>query len=79
MRIVITVELEFCLQWDTICQTALQALLDRVTWRVDIVVDELQNEIVSGVCDGEILLKHFVKALVLTILGRSVHLKEITE
>ena len=77
--VVSTVELQFSLQWDTICQTALQALLDRVTWWVDIVVDKLQNEIVSGVGDGEILLEHFVEALVLTILGRSVHLEEVTE
>ena len=79
MLIVITVELEFCHQWDTICQTALQALLDRVTRRVDLVVDKLQNIIVSAICDREILLEHFVEALVFTILSRRVHLEEIAE
>ena len=32
----------------------------RIAGRVDIVVDELQNEIVSGIGNGKILLKHLI-------------------
>ena len=77
--VVSTIELKLRLQRHTIGQTALQTLLDRVTGRIDIVVDELKYEIIAGIGDGEILLEHFVEALGLSILGRSVHLEEIAE
>jgi hypothetical protein len=74
-----TVKLKLGLKRYTICQTALQTLLDRVAWLIDIVIDELQNKVVSGICDWEILVEHLVQALVLTILGCGVKLEEITE
>jgi len=73
------IELQLGLQGHAVRQTALQALLDRVTGRIDVVVDKLENEIVSGIRNWEILLKHLVEALVLTILGRGVHLEKISE
>ena len=79
MLVVSTVELQLGLQRHTIRQAALQTLLDRVTGRIDVIVDELKYEIIAGIGDGEILLEHFVEALVLTILGRCVHLEKIAE
>ena len=73
------IELQLGLQGHAVRQTALQALLDRVTGRIDVVVDKLENEIVSGIRNWEILLKHLVEALVLAILGRGVHLEKISE
>ena len=73
------IELQLGLQGHAVRQTALQALLDRVTGRIDVVVDKLENEIVSGIRNWEILLKHLVEALVLAILGRGVHLEKISK
>ena len=77
--VVRAVELQLGFQRNAVRQTALQALLDRVTGRVDIVVDKLQNEIVPGIRDGEIFLEDLVKALVLTVFGRGVHLEKVPE
>ena len=54
-------------QRDAVRQNALQTLLRSNNARVDIVVDELQNEVVPGIRDGEILLKDLVQALALTV------------
>ena len=77
--VVRAVEFQFGLEGYAVSQTALQTLLNRVAGRVDIVVDELQYEVVTCVGNGKILLKHLVEALVLTILGRGVHLEKISE
>ena len=77
--VVRAVELQLGFQRNAVRQTALQALLDRVTGRVDIVVDKLQNEIVPGIRDGEIFLEDLVEALVLTVFGRGVHLEKVPE
>ena len=79
MLVIGTVQLQLGLQGHAVRKAALEALLDRITRRVDIVVDELQNEIVSGIGNGKILLKHLIQPLVLTILGRGVHLEKIPE
>jgi hypothetical protein len=69
---VCAVKFQLRLEGYTIRQTTLQALLNRVTRLVDVIVDELQNEVVSGVHNREILVEHTEETLVLTILGRSV-------
>jgi hypothetical protein len=76
---VCTVKLKLRLERYTIRQTTLQTLLNSVTRLVDVIVNKLQNKVVSGVCNREILVEHSVEALVLTILGRSVKLEEISE
>ena len=92
--VVRAVELQLGFQRNAVRQTALQALLDRVTGRIDVVVDKLevvfrrhvdtvvdklQNEIVPGIRDGEIFLEDLVEALVLTVFGRGVHLEKVPE
>ncbi len=79
MLVVRAIEFQLGFQRNTIRKSALEALLDRITRRVDVVVDELQNEVVPGVRDGEVLLKHLVEAFVLAVLGRGVHLEKIPE
>jgi hypothetical protein len=74
-----TVELKLGLEWYTIRQTTLQTLFDSVSRLVDVIVDKLQNKVVSGVCDREVLVEHLVETLVLTILGCGVKLEEISE
>ena len=59
--------------------TALKTLFDCVAWRVDVVVEELEIEVVAGVGDREVLCEHFVKTFVSTMFRRSVQLEEIAE
>ena len=77
--VVRAIELQLGFQRNAVGQSALEALLDRIARRVDIVVDELQNEVIPGIRDGEIFLKDLVESLVLTVFGRSVHLEKIPE
>ena len=77
--VVRAIELQLGFQRDTVRKAAFQALFDRVARRVDIVVYELQYEVVPGVRDGEVFLKHLVEAFVLAIFGRGVHLEKVPE
>jgi hypothetical protein len=79
MLCICTVELELRLERHTVGQTTLQTLLDRVAWLVDEVINKLQNEVVSGVCNWEILVEHLEQALILAILGCGVKLEKISE
>ena len=66
------VELQLSLQRHSVGQTTLQTLFDTVTRRVDVIVEELENEIVARVRDGEVLGENFVQAVVLAQFGRRV-------
>ena len=74
-----TIELEFRLEGYAVSQTALQALVNRIAGRVDIVIDEFQNEIVPSIRNREILSEHLVKAFILTVFGRSVQLEKVVK
>ena len=77
--VVRTVELQLRLEGYAVGQTTLQTLLDGVAGRINVIIDKLQNEVVPGVRDREVLLEDLVQPLVFTILGRRVHLEEVTE
>ena len=74
--VVRAIEFQLGFQRNAVRQTALQTLFDRIARRVDIVVDKLQNKVVPGIGDGEILLKHLVQPPRFAILGRGVHLEK---
>ena len=73
------IKLHLSLQGDTVCQASLETFIDGVTGRIDIVVEELEHEIITRVCDREVLSEHLVQTVVLTLLRRRVKLKEIAE
>ena len=50
-----TIQLHFSLQRYAICKTSLQALIDRIARRVNIVIQELKNEIITRIGDREVL------------------------
>ena len=77
--IVGAIEFQLGFQRDTVRQAAFEAFFDRITRRIDVVVDEFQNEIVPCICDGKVLLKHFVQPLVFTVFGCCVHLEKVPE
>ena len=74
-----TVEFEFSLQRYAISESTLQTLINGVAWRVDIVIQELKNEIITCVGDGEVLGEHLIQAVILAFLRRSIQLQEISE
>ena len=79
MLVVGAVELQLGLEGHTVGQAALQTLLDGVAGRVDIIVQELQNEIVASVRDGEVLAEDFVESVVLAEFRWSIQLEEVLE
>jgi hypothetical protein len=48
-------------------------------WGINVVVEELEYKVVSGVGNREILRKYLEQAFVFTIVGISLELEEITE
>ena len=73
------IELQLSLQRHAVGQSALQAFVDGIAGRIDVVVKELQYEIVSCVCNWEVLGEHLVESVVLTLLSGRIQLQEITE
>jgi hypothetical protein len=69
-----TVKFEFGFEGDTIGKAAFQALRDRVSRRIDIVVEELEDEVVTSIGDREILGKNLIEAFVISFFRRSVEL-----
>ena len=74
-----TVEFQFRLQGHTVCQATLQALLDGVAGRVDVIIEEFEYKVVTGVRYGEVLGEHLVESLVVPFFGRGVELQEVLE
>ncbi len=73
------IELQLSLQWHAVTQASLQTLLNRVAWGIDIIVYKFENEVISRICNWEILLKHSVETLAFAILCRGIHLEKISK
>ena len=73
------IEFQLSLQGYAIGQTTLQALIDGVTGRVNIVIQELKNKVVTRVGDREVLCEHLIQTVILAFLRRSVQLEEVFE
>ena len=67
---VCTVQLQLGFQRHTVGQTALETLFDRVTRRIDIIIEEFENEVVASVGYREVFCKNFEKAFVVSFFGR---------
>ena len=73
------IQFQLSLQGHTIGQTTLQTLVNGVARRVDIVIQELKNEIITRVGDREILGEYLIQTVILAFLRRSVQLQEVLE
>jgi hypothetical protein len=71
------IKLQLRLEWHAIGQATLQTLLDSVARRIDVVIEELEYEVISCVCDWKVLLEYAVETLVLAVLCGGIHLEEI--
>ena len=76
---IFTAQFHLGFQWHAVSKATLDALLNRITGRIDIIIQEFEFEIVSRVCDGEILLEDFVEAFIQTVVGIGFDLEEIFE
>ena len=74
-----TVEFQFGLERYAVGQAAFEALLYGITGRVDIVIDEFQNEVVPCIGYREIFHEHLVESLVLAVLCGGVELEKVVE
>ena len=74
---VIARKLQLSFQGDTIGQTTLDALLDGVARRVDVVVQKLKCEIVAGIRNGEVFLENLEKTLIQAVVRVGFNLEEI--
>ena len=73
------VQLELGLERYTVGQADVEALVNRVTRRIDVVIKEFEFKVVARVLDGEILGKNFIESLVFSFFSRCIQLQEITE
>ena len=69
-----TIQFHLSLQRYTICKTTLQTLINRIARRVDIVIQELKNEIVTCIGNREVLREHLIQTVILAFLRRSIQL-----
>ena len=73
------VQLQLGLQRHAVRQATLQTFLNAVAGRVDEVIKEFENELITSVRDGEILTEHFEQSLRGAILRIRFQLEEFLE
>ena len=76
---VCTVEFQLSLKRNAVSQTSVKAFLNRITGRVDEIVDELQHEVVACVRYWKYLLEHLEQTFATTVFCGGVKLEEILE
>ena len=74
-----TGELELCLEGHTIGQPTAKAFLNGVLRRIDIVVEEFEDEVIARIGNREVLVEDAVESFALTRLGSCVQLEEVAE
>ena len=70
---------ELCFERDIIGRSSLQTLLDRILWRFDEVIDELQFVIVSRILNREYFLENLEQTLVLPVFRCCFKLEKVLE
>src|SRR5690606_28480052 len=70
---------KFGFERNRIGKTAFHTFIDRVTRRIDKIIQKLKDEDVPGIRNWKILLKHTKKPLIVALVRRCLQLKEILE
>ena len=73
------IQFQLSLQRYAISKTTLKTFIYGIAGRIDIVIQELKNEIVSRVGDREVLCEHLIQTVILAFLRRSIQLQEVLE
>jgi hypothetical protein len=79
MLLIVATQAKFGLQGYCVCKTTLHAFVDRVTGRIDEVVQEFKHEDVSGIRYREVFLEYPEKTLYAALIWRRLQLEEILE
>jgi hypothetical protein len=74
-----TIELKLCLQRHSVSHTSVDALLDGISRRVDEVVLEFQDELIAGVCYGEVVREYSEQTFGFSILRIGFQLEELSK
>ena len=71
------VQLQLRLQRHAVRQAALNAFLNAVAWGINEVIEEFENELISGVRDGEVFTKHLEQSLRCAVFRVRFQLEEL--
>jgi hypothetical protein len=63
------VQFEFGFQRNAVCKAEFYALIDGIARRIYEVVEELQNEVIARIGDGEVLSEYFEEPFVTPVFG----------
>ena len=63
-----TIKFHLRLQGHTIGQSALQTFFNGISRRIDKVIQELENEIITRIGDREVLGEHLIQTVILAFL-----------
>src|SRR5579863_430436 len=75
--LIVTTEPQFCFQRYGICQTAFHTFLNRVTGRIDKVIQEFEHENVPRVSNREIFLEYLEQAFDISLVRSSFQLEKL--
>ena len=76
---VVTDQTQLRLQRHCVSQTAINGFVDGILRWFKEIIDELENEVLTRVGDGEVFSENFVKSFSGTVFYRCIQTKEITE
>src|SRR6476660_3507292 len=76
MLLIITAQTKLGLQGHRIRKTAFHTLFNRVTWRIDEIIQKLKHENVTGVRNRKVLLKYTEQSFNVSLVRSSFQLKE---
>jgi hypothetical protein len=73
------IKLQLGFQRNAVGKTAFDALLNGITGRIDEIIQELQDKIISGIGDREVLGENLIKPLADPVLRIGLQLEKILE
>ena len=76
---VFAAQLHLGLQWHTVCEATLNALLYGITRRIDVIIQEFKFKIISRIRDGEILFKYLEQTFIKAVVRVGLYLEKVFE
>jgi len=74
-----TIEFQFGFKRDAVSEASLDAFSNRIPWRIDKIIKELENKIVSSIGDWKVFGKNFKETLIHPVVRIGLKLKEVLE
>jgi hypothetical protein len=73
------IEFQFGFKRNAISQASFDAFINRIPWRIDKIIKELENKIVSSISDRKVFGKNFKETLIHPVVRIGLKLKEVLE